>query len=165
MEAVVNENTKAVIVNSPNNPTGVVLNKKSIETLSEILGNASRKYGHRIFIICDEPYRELTYDGVDVPYIPSFYDDTIVCYSYSKSLSLPGERIGYIFVSSKMKEADTVFDAVCGAGRVLGYVCAPSLFQRLVSKCVDVMPDLSVYDENRKALRCREEKRRKARRT
>jgi len=152
LKKAVNENTKAVIINSPNNPSGVVYNRGSIEVLADVLKEASEKYGHRIFIICDEPYRELAYDGVYVPYIPKFYADTIVCYSYSKSLSLPGERIGYIFVSSGMKDADLIFDAVCGAGRALGYVCAPSLFQRLVMKCVDVLPDLTVYDENRKLL-------------
>lgn len=152
LKKAVNENTKAVIINSPNNPSGVVYNRGSIEVLADVLKEASEKYGHRIFVICDEPYRELAYDGVYVPYIPKFYADTIVCYSYSKSLSLPGERIGYIFVSSGMKDADLIFDAVCGAGRALGYVCAPSLFQRLVMKCVDVLPDLTVYDENRKLL-------------
>ena len=150
--SAINKNTKAVIVNSPNNPTGVVLNQDSISSLVEILNKKSEEFGHPIFLICDEPYRELAYDGVHVPYLPKYYKYTIVCYSFSKSLSLPGERIGYIYVASKMEEADMVFDAVCGAGRALGFVCAPAMFQQLVKKCLGKTVDISIYDRNRKIL-------------
>ena len=148
----INKNTKAVIVNSPNNPTGVVLNADSVNKIAEILNERSGEFGHPIFLICDEPYRELVYGDAIVPYVPCYYKHTIVCYSFSKSLSLPGERIGYIFVSSQMPEAEMVFDAVCGAGRALGFVCAPSMFQQLVKKCMGKTVDVSVYDNNRKLL-------------
>ncbi len=148
----INEHTKAVIVNSPNNPTGVVLTRESIQALCAILEKKSVQYGHPIYLISDEPYRELVYGDTEVPYIPCFYKNTIVCYSFSKSLSLPGERIGYILVSPNAEDADMVYDAVCGAGRSLGYVCAPSLFQQLVKSCLGQTADLSIYDENRKLL-------------
>ena len=148
----VNAHTKAVIVNSPNNPTGVVLNRESIERLSEILTQKSQQYGHPIYLIADEPYRELVYDNREVPYLPLFYKNTVVCYSFSKSLSLPGERIGYILVSPEAEDADALYDAVCGAGRALGYVCAPSLFQQLAAECLGKTADISIYDENRKLL-------------
>ena len=152
LASAINERTKAVIVNSPNNPTGVVLNRESIESLSQILTEKSRQYGRPIYLVADEPYRELVYGDREVPYLPLFYKNTIVCYSFSKSLSLPGERIGYILVSPEAEGADAVYDAVCGAGRALGYVCAPSLFQQLVAACLGKTADLSVYDENRKLL-------------
>lgn len=152
LAAAINAHTKAVIVNSPNNPTGAVLTEQSIKRLSTILRAKSEEYGHPIYLISDEPYRELVYDNTPVPYLPLYYRDTVVCYSFSKSLSLPGERIGYILVSSKMEDADLVFDAVCGAGRALGYVCAPSLFQQLVKECLGHTADVAVYDENRKLL-------------
>lgn len=152
LEAAVNEHTKAVIVNSPSNPTGVVLNRESIETLCTILTAKSEAYGHSIYLIADEPYRELVYGDTQVPYIPLFYKNTIVCYSFSKSLSLPGERIGYILVSPEAEDAGAVFDAVCGAGRALGYICAPSLLQQLIKSCLGMTSDISVYDENRKLL-------------
>lgn len=151
LENSITENTKAIIVNSPNNPTGVVLSKDTIEKLAELLNKKQKEYGKRIFIICDEPYRELAYD-VEVPYIPNFYDNTLVCYSYSKSLSLPGERIGYIFVSPKIENAGKVYAAVCGAGRALGFVCAPSLLQFTVKDCVELTSDVSVYKKNRDLL-------------
>ena len=150
--AAINERTKAVIVNSPSNPTGVVLNRESIETLAAVLTAKSAEYGHPIYLIADEPYRELVYGGVEVPYIPLLYKNTIVCYSFSKSLSLPGERIGYILVSPTAEDGDAIFDAVCGAGRALGYICAPSLLQQLVKRCLGATADISIYDENRKLL-------------
>ena len=152
LEQAVNAHTKAVIINSPNNPTGAVLTRESIDALCRVLVEKERQYGHPIYIISDEPYRELVYGDVQVPYIPKCYRNTIVCYSFSKSLSLPGERIGYILVSPEAEGAEMVYDAVCGAGRALGYVCAPSLFQQLVKACLGKTADISVYDENRKLL-------------
>jgi aspartate aminotransferase len=151
LEKSITKNTKAIIVNSPNNPTGVVLSKETIEELAKLLNKKQAEYGTNIFIICDEPYRELAY-GVEVPYIPRFYDNTIVCYSYSKSLSLPGERIGYIFVAPNVINKNKVYAAVCGAGRALGFVCAPSLLQFTVKDCVDLTSDVSVYKKNRDLL-------------
>ena len=151
LENAITEKTKAIIVNSPNNPTGVVLSEETIKELSVLLNKKQKEYGKNIYIICDEPYRELAY-GVEVPYIPSYYDNTIVCYSYSKSLSLPGERIGYIFVSPKADSSNEIYAAVCGAGRALGFVCAPSLLQLTVKECVDLTSDVSVYKKNRDIL-------------
>lgn len=152
LAAAITPNTRAVIVNSPNNPSGAVLGEEAIQRLADLLREKSAEYGEPIVIIADEPYRELVYDGVDVPYIPNYYDNTIVCYSYSKSLSLPGERIGYIFVPSAMAQAGDVFAAVCGAGRSLGFVCAPSLLQLTAAACDGTPPDLTAYDRNRKLL-------------
>ena len=148
----VNERTKALIVNSPNNPTGVIFTRKTMEELAAFLRAREEEYGHPIFLIADEPYRELVYEDVEVPYLPNLYDDTIVCYSFSKSLSLPGERIGYIAVPKDCAEHDAVFAAVAGAGRALGYVCAPSLMQRVVKECLGKTSDLSVYKKNRDLL-------------
>ena len=148
-EAALSEKTKAVIVNSPNNPTGVVFSEDTIKKLAAILEKKQAEVGHEIFIIADEPYRELVYGGAVVPYIPNYYDNTVVCYSYSKSLSVPGERIGYIFVSPKCADAGDLFAAVCGAGRSLGFVCAPSLLQYAIKECIDETSDVSVYDDNR----------------
>ncbi len=152
LEAAITEKTRAIIVNSPNNPSGAVLSQASIRGLGDLLRRKSAELGRPITIIADEPYRELVYDGTDVPYIPCYYDDTVVCYSYSKSLSLPGERIGYIFVSPRMAGDGDVYAAVCGAGRSMGYVCAPSLLQRTVAVCDGTMPDLTAYDRNRTLL-------------
>ena len=152
LEAAINVHTKAVVVNSPNNPTGVVLNEKSVEALCRILTQKEKEYGHPIYLIADEPYREIVYGDTAVAYFPKYYKNTIVCYSFSKSLSLPGERIGYILVSPEAEGADAVFAAICGAGRALGYICAPSLFQQLVKVCLGVTADISIYDENRKLL-------------
>lgn len=152
LEAAITPHTRAILVNSPNNPSGAVLSEESIVRLGNVLSQKAAQYGEPIAIIADEPYRELVYDGVEVPYIPAFYDNTVVCYSYSKSLSLPGERIGYIFVSPRMEQAEDVFAAVCGAGRSLGYVCAPSLLQKTVGICDGTAPDLSAYDHNRRLL-------------
>lgn len=151
LEKTITENTKAIIVNSPNNPTGVVLSNDTITHLANLLNKKQAEYGHSIYIICDEPYRELSY-GVEVPYIPNFYDNTIVCYSYSKSLSLPGERIGYIFVSPKTDNTTEIYAAVCGAGRALGFVCAPSLLQLTVKEALNMTSDISVYKKNRDLL-------------
>lgn len=149
----INENTKAIIVNSPNNPSGVVLSEETIKKLSAVMSEAEAKYGKEIYIIADEPYRELVYtDGVTVPFIPNYYNNTIVCYSFSKSLSLPGERIGYVLVPDTAKDWQKVYFAVCGAGRSLGFVCAPALFQRLVPACIGKTADISIYKKNRDIL-------------
>ncbi|MBD8046949.1 pyridoxal phosphate-dependent aminotransferase [Clostridium faecium] len=145
-------NTKAVVFNSPNNPSGVVISKENVIALCKTLKEKSKEYGHPIYLISDEPYRELVYDDIEVPYLTKYYDNTLVCYSFSKSLSLPGERIGYIVVSNEMEDAQDVYAAVCGAGRALGYVCAPSLFQRVISKCIGITSDIAVYKKNRDLL-------------
>ena len=152
LESLVNEHTQAIIVNSPNNPSGVVFSQETLEKVGSILGAAAEKYGHPIYIIADEPYRELVYDGVEVPFIPNVYKDTIVCYSWSKSLSLPGERIGYVLVPDDATDSAELFAAVAGAARMLGHVCAPSLIQRAVAASCDIMPDLEAYDVNRNLL-------------
>lgn len=149
---VIDKNTKGVIINSPNNPSGAVYSEESIKALCALLSNKSKEYGHPIFLISDEPYREIVYDGIKVPYLMNYYDDVVVCYSYSKSLSLPGERIGYIAIDPKATMAQELYYAVCGAGRVLGYVCAPHLFQRILLDCVDAPADVEAYDKNRKLL-------------
>ena len=151
-EKAVNEHTKGVLVNSPNNPSGVVYSKATLERLATILTEKSREYGHTIYLISDEPYREIVYAGVEVPWVPHIYRDTIVCYSFSKSLSLPGERIGYVLVPADIADADDVYAAVAGAGRSLGYVCAPSLFQQVTSLCCDMTSDIKVYEENARLL-------------
>ncbi len=152
LQASINENTAAVIVNSPNNPSGVVLTEETIQGLSRVLSTAAKKIGHPIYIIADEPYRELVYGNIEVPYIPRFYKNTIVCYSFSKSLSLPGERIGYIYVPKQVENAADILAGVQGAGRALGYVCAPSLFQRVAAACLGQTANLSVYKTNRDLL-------------
>ena len=152
LESKINERTKAVIVNSPNNPSGVVYTKETIVKLCELLKRKSEEYGKVIYLIADEPYRELVYSDVDVPYLMNYYDNTLVCYSYSKSLSLPGERIGYIAVSPKMADGGDIYLAVCGAGRSLGYVCAPSLFQQVIARCINAKVDIEIYRENRDLL-------------
>lgn len=153
LENAINENTKAVIVNSPNNPSGAVFSEETIIKLSKLLENSQEKYGSSIFIIADEPYRELVYDAETVvPFIPNYYNNTIVCYSFSKSLSLPGERIGYVLVSPKAECNREIYFSVCGAGRALGYVCAPSLFQKIVPDCIGRTADISVYKTNRDIL-------------
>ena len=151
LEKAVTAKTKAIIVNSPNNPTGAVFSEETISKLTALLNKKQAEYNTDIYIISDEPYRELVYD-VSVPYIPKYYNNTLVCYSYSKSLSLPGERIGYIFVSPNAKNCGEIYAAVCGAGRSLGFVCAPSLLQYTVGECVSLLPDLTVYRKNRDLL-------------
>lgn len=152
LEGAINENTKAIIINSPNNPSGAVLTEETVKGLAELLRKKQNEYGTSIYIISDEPYRELVYGDVTVPYIPNYYDNTIVCYSFSKSLSIPGERIGYIFVSPKADSAKEVYLAVCGAGRALGFVCAPALFQYIIPECLGKTADVSVYKRNRDLL-------------
>lgn len=147
-EKALSPNTKGVVVNSPNNPSGVVYSRATLERLAEILRSKEQAYGHPIYLISDEPYREIAFAGVEVPWIPHIYDDTIVCYSFSKSLSLPGERLGYVLVPGKAADSREVYAAVAGAGRSLGYVNAPSLFQQVTSLCCDMTSDLSVYEEN-----------------
>lgn len=152
MEKQINANTVAVIVNSPNNPSGAVYTEDTLKSLARLLTEQAAKYGHPIYIIADEPYRELVYDGITVPFIPDIYPDTVVCYSYSKSLSLPGERIGYIYVPSQATDSDALYSAVLGAARVGGHVCAPSLMQKMIARCAHLRPDLKAYDRNRRAL-------------
>ncbi len=152
-EQLITPETKAVIINTPNNPTGVVYTEETLKAFCDILRAKEAEYGHTIYLIADEPYRELVYDdNTKVPYLPNLYDDTFVCYSYSKSLSLPGERIGYIVVSPKMKDSRLVYAAVCGSGRALGFVCAPSLAQRVVAENISATSDLSIYRRNRDLL-------------
>ena len=151
-EAAVGPHTKGVVVNSPNNPSGVVYSRETLERLADVLTRKSREYGHPIYLISDEPYREIVYPGFQVPWIPHIYRDTIVCYSFSKSLSLPGERLGYVLVPGEITDAGDVYAAVAGAGRSLGYVNAPSLFQQVTSLCCDLTSDLKVYEENRNLL-------------
>lgn len=152
LQEVLTEKTAAVIINSPNNPSGAVLSAKSLRQLSQILSEAERRFGRTIFLISDEPYREIVFGGVEVPFSTQYYRDTIVCYSYSKSLSLPGERIGYVLVSPEMDGWEKVYAAICGAGRALGYICAPALFQHMLPACAGLTADLSVYAENRALL-------------
>ncbi len=152
LEAVLTENTAVVLVNSPNNPSGAVLNEESLRKLADCLYKAQERFGHPIYIISDEPYRELVYDLDSVPSPIQFYDNTVVCYSYSKSLSLPGERIGYYAVSDRAERREEVFASLAGAARSYGYVNPPSLMQRVVEACVDLKPDISTYRENRDIL-------------
>ncbi len=152
LEQCLNEKTKAVVINSPNNPSGAVYAEQTIRRLAEMLTEKERAYGHPIYLISDEPYREIVYDGTQVPFIPHYYADTVVCYSYSKSLSLPGERIGYVLVPPQAADSSDLYAAVCGAGRALGYVCAPSLFQRVAARCAGMTGDISAYQANRDLL-------------
>ena len=152
LEQCLNEKTKAVVINSPNNPSGAVYAEQTIRRLAEMLTEKEHAYGHPIYLISDEPYREIVYDGTQVPFIPHYYADTVVCYSYSKSLSLPGERIGYVLVPPQAADSSDLYAAVCGAGRALGYVCAPSLFQRVAARCAGMTGDISAYQANRDLL-------------
>lgn len=152
LEKKLTPNVKAIILNSPNNPSGAVYDKDVILKITNLLKKKSEEFGAPIYLISDEPYRELVWSDVEVPYLPCYYDCSIVCYSYSKSLSLPGERIGYIALSPTIENRAEVFAAVCGAGRSLGFVCAPSLFQAVAAKCTTDHSDFSVYIENRRLL-------------
>ena len=152
LEEVLTENTVAVIINSPNNPSGVVYTRQTLEDLAELLTRKSAEFGHPIYIVADEPYRELTYDGVTAPFIPLIYPNTIVCYSYSKSLSLPGERIGYVYVPQQAADSQKIYAAVAGGARAMGHVCAPSLWQKVIARCATLRPNLAAYDRNRRAL-------------
>ena len=151
VEAMLTPNTQAVLVNSPNNPSGVVYTRQTLQCLAELLTRKSEEFGHPIYLISDEPYRELAY-GVEVPFVPTIYPNTIVCYSYSKSLSLPGERIGYVYVPQSAADSRAVYAAVAGAARSAGHVCAPSLWQKVIARCAGLRPDLESYDRNRRAL-------------
>ena len=151
-EQKITPKTRAVIVNTPHNPTGVVYSEETIRKLSAILEAKQKEFGTVIYLISDEPYRELAYDGVEVPYLTKYYDNTVVGYSYSKSLSLPGERIGYLVIPSELEESQLVFDTASNANRIIGCVNAPSLQQKMIARCVDVKVDLDYYDKNRTAL-------------
>ena len=152
VESLITENTQAIIINSPNNPSGVVYTEETLKALADILTKKGEEYGHPIYIIADEPYRELVYGDVKVTFIPTVYKNTIVCYSWSKSLSLPGERIGYVCVPDQCDHAKEIYDGVSGAARANGHVCAPTLMQMVIERCVGEMPDLKAYDENRTLL-------------
>ena len=152
LERRINPKTKGVIVNSPNNPSGVVYTLDTIKGLAALLKRKSEEYGEPIYLIADEPYREIVYDGIEVPYLTKYYDNTLVCYSYSKSLSLPGERIGYIVIPNRLTDYTKVSSAIAGAARVLGFVCAPSLFQQVAAKCVEDTGDIDAYKNNRDLL-------------
>ena len=151
VEAMLTPHTQAVLINTPNNPSGVVYTRMTLEALGALLTQKSEEYGHPIYLISDEPYRELAY-GVEVPFVPMIYPNTVVCYSYSKSLSLPGERIGYIYVPDSAADSRALYAAVAGAARSAGHVCAPSLWQQVIARCAGLRPDLQAYDRNRKAL-------------
>ncbi|MDQ0508500.1 aspartate aminotransferase [Peptoniphilus ivorii] len=152
IEKAITKNTRAVLINTPNNPGGVIYGKEDLEALAKLLTEKSKEIGHDIFILSDEPYRELVLvDDAEVAWVPSLYKNTVVCYSWSKSLSLPGERIGYILVPSDVSDKD-LMAAVAGAGRSLGFVCAPTLMQKVIERCVGVEPDVTVYKKNRDLL-------------
>ena len=152
IEAAITPKTAAIIINTPNNPVGSVYDDEHLKALADLLRAKSAEYGHTIYLISDEPYRELVYDGLKPAWIPSLYDATFVCYSWSKSFSLPGERIGYLLVPDSMPDFDHVYKAVCGAGRSLGYICDSVLFQLAVAECIDAPIDIEPYDRNRKIL-------------
>lgn len=151
LEQVITEKTKAVVINTPNNPVGTVYTRETLEGLADVLVQAEQRFGHDIYLISDEPYRELTY-GVEVPWVPAIYPNTLVCYSWSKSLSLPGDRIGYVLVPNEVHDSREVYLAVCGAGRSLGYICAPVFFQRVIERCVDEPTNVEAYAVNREIL-------------
>ena len=152
VEAMLTPHTQALILNSPNNPSGVVYTRQTLQALAELLEKKAEAFGHPIYLISDEPYRELVYSGVEVPFVPQIYRDTVICYSYSKSLSLPGERIGYVYVSAQAADSKKLYAAIAGAARGCGHVCAPSLWQKVIARCTHLRPDLESYDRNRKAL-------------
>lgn len=152
IEAAINERTAAIIINSPNNPSGVVYDEENITALTDMLKRKEAELSHTIYLIADEPYRELVYGDAVVPYLTKYYDDTLVCYSFSKSLSIPGERIGYVLVCPRCRDFIQTYQAICGAGRSLGFVCAPSLLQRLIPSCLGKVADVGVYDKNRRLL-------------
>ena len=152
LEAAVNEKTKVVILNSPNNPTGVVYTAETIRKIAAVLEKKQEETGHEIYIFADEPYRELVYGGVEVPFLPLYYRNTIVGYSFSKSLSLPGERIGYILIPKEIDDYKNVYEAAKCANRILGFVNAPSLMQRVIARCLDEKTDVAYYERNRTTL-------------
>ena len=152
LEKSITAHTKGIIINSPNNPSGAVYSEATIQKLAELCARKSEEFGTQIFILADEPYREIAYDGVEVPFVTKYYNNTLVCYSYSKSLSLPGERIGWILVPDEAYESKVLYAAVAGAGRALGYVCAPSLFQKMLVTCIGQTGDVDAYKKNRDLL-------------
>ena len=152
LEKCISEHTKGIIINSPNNPSGAVYSEATIQKLAELCTRKSEEFGTQIFILADEPYREIAYDGVEVPFVTKYYNNTLVCYSYSKSLSLPGERIGWILVPDEAYESKVLYAAVAGAGRALGYVCAPSMFQKMLVTCIGQTGDVDAYKKNRDLL-------------
>ena len=152
VEAAMTENTVAIILNSPNNPAGTVYTRQTLQALADLLTRKGEEFGHPIYIVSDEPYRELVYGGVEVPFVPTIYPNTIGCYSYSKSLSLPGERIGYVYVPQQCADSRAIYASVAGAARAMGHVCAPSLWQKVIARCAQLRPDLEAYDRNRRAL-------------
>ena len=152
IEAALDPHVKGIVINSPNNPSGVVYPRENLESLGELLRRKGREYGAPIYLISDEPYREIVYDGVEAPWVPHCYKNTLVCYSYSKSLSLPGERIGYVLVSPSMEDHNMVYQAVAGAGRAVGHINAPSLFQQVAAACDGMTSDLTAYTVNRNLL-------------
>ena len=152
LEAAINEHTQGVVINSPNNPSGVVYTPDTLKKLGSLLREKSNTYGHPIFLLSDEPYRELTYGGIVTPWVPDFYENTLVCYSWSKCLSMPGDRLGYVLVPDQVDDWQHIFAAVAGAARMLGYVCAPSTVQKAVARSLDAQPDLTVYARNRDIL-------------
>ncbi|MGE1063048.1 pyridoxal phosphate-dependent aminotransferase [Megasphaera paucivorans] len=152
LEHTITPHTRAIIINSPNNPSGTVYTADTYTRLAALLTQKSKEYGHPVYIISDEPYREIIYDDMPILYVPKFYKDTVICYSYSKSLSLPGDRIGYILVPDEVEGAKEIYAAICGAGRSMGFVCAPNLFQKVVLACLGKTSDVAVYDANRQLL-------------
>lgn len=152
IERFLTPRTQALLINSPNNPSGVVFSEESLRALGALLERKSAEYGHPIYLVADEPYRELVYDGLSVPFVPLLYRNTIVCYSYSKSLSLPGERLGWLYVPREAEDSEAVFAAIAGAARAMGHVCAPSLMQHMIARCAPLQPDLEIYDRNRRTL-------------
>lgn len=152
LDRALTPHTQAVIINSPNNPSGVIYSEETLHELASLLERRSAEFGHPIYIIADEPYRELVYDNAVVPFIPSIYRDTVVCYSYSKSLSMPGERIGYVCIPDTVTDSALLFAAVAGASRACGHVCAPSMMQRVIARATGLRPDLEAYDKNRHTL-------------
>ena len=151
-DAALSEKTRVVIINSPNNPSGVVYTETCIKSLTELMKRKEAEYGHPIFLLSDEPYRELVYDNIEVPYLMNYYDDTVVSYSYSKTLSIPGERMGYLAVCKRCAMYRDVLDVIAGADRALGYLCASNLMQRTLTRCIDVVADVSYYKRNRDLL-------------
>lgn len=152
LEQSLNENTKALLINTPNNPSGAVYSAETLTRLAALLREKSKTFGHVIYLISDEPYREIVYSDSPLPWVPDFYENTLLCYSFSKSLSLPGARIGYALIPKSAAPAGALYAAVCGAGRSLGYVCAPALFQKVAAGCCDQTADLSIYRNNRDLL-------------
>lgn len=152
LEKRISRHTKGIIINSPNNPSGAVYSEETIKRLAALLEKKEQEFGTAIFLLADEPYREIVYDGAKVPFITKYYKNTLVCYSFSKSLSLPGERIGYVLVPEEVTEHKAVYAAIAGAGRSLGYVCAPSLFQKVIASCIGQTGDIKEYQKNRDLL-------------